>query len=111
MKVRLTEDKIRKIITEAITEILLGKDEDGMIDIWVDDKADIEDVFNKNGWKIEKFIEKNGALYYFMSRSENHNGTTPKQIVRLLNIAIGGNGKAEHLKHPMRDDVEIFRIA
>ena len=111
MKVRLTEDKIRKIITEAITEILLGNDEDTMIDIWADDKADIEDVFNKNGWKIEKFIEKNGAMYYFMSRSENHNGTTPKQIVRQLNVTLGGNGKAEHLKHPMRDDVEIFRIA
>jgi hypothetical protein len=85
--------------------------EDAWEDAWADDKAEIEEVFRKNGWEIEKLLEKNGASYYFMSRSSEHNGTTPKQIVRQLNVALGGNGKAEHFTHPMRDDLEIFRIA
>jgi hypothetical protein len=114
MKIRLTEDKIRKIVAEAIMEILDPKtlmNEDAWEDAWADDRAEIEEVFRKNGWEIEKLLEKNGASYYFMSRSSEHNGTTPKQIVRQLNVALGGNGKAEHLVHPMRDDLEIFRIA
>ena len=51
MKIRLTEDKIRKIVAEAIMEILDPKtlmNEDA----WADDKAEIEEVFRKNGWEI-----------------------------------------------------------
>jgi hypothetical protein len=103
-KIRITEGTIKKIVEEAINKILMTED------TWVDDTADIEEVFKKNGWKIEKLLEKNGASYYFMSRSEKHNGTTPKQIVSQLNMVLN-YGKAEHLKHPMRKDLEIFRIA
>lgn len=112
MKIRLTEDKIRKIVAEAIMEILREENsEDIMIDIWADDKPEFEEVFNSNGWQIEKTLEKSGAIYYFVSKTERYNGTTPKQIARQLNVVLGGNGRAEHFVHPMRDDLEIFRIA
>ena len=103
-KIRLTEDTIKKLVAEAISEVLMNED------IWEDDSEDIKEVFDKNGWKIEKLLEKNGAAYYFVSRTERYNGITPKQMVRQLNMALY-SGKAEHLVHPVREDIEIFRIA
>lgn len=103
-KIKLNEDTIKKLVAEAINEVLMNED------IWEDDSEDIKEVFDKNGWKIEKLLEKNGASYYFVSRTERYNGITPKQMVRQLNMVLY-SGKAEHFAHPVRDDIEIFRIA